>query len=74
MRYILDFYAQQCYNAVRNQPNDPSDRSDPMIERRNTMNIIAFLKDLFVSAPTATSISSDSYVMVSGEYAVRVLR
>ena len=74
MLYILDIYAQRCYNAVRNQPNDPNDRSDPMIERRNTMNIIAFLKDLFVSAPTATSISSDSCVMVSGEYAVRVLR
>lgn len=38
------------------------------------MNFIAFLKDLFVSAPTATSISSESSLMVSGEYAVRVLR
>lgn len=38
------------------------------------MNIIAFLKDLFVSAPTAVSISSDSSFLVSGEYAVRVQR
>ena len=38
------------------------------------MNFIAFLNDLFVSAPTVTSISSESSLMVSGEYAVRVLR
>ena len=74
MQYILDFYAQRCYNAARNQPNDPSDRSDSKIERSNIMSLIDFLKDLVHSAPTAVSISSDSSLIVSGEYAVRVQR
>ncbi len=38
------------------------------------MRIIAFLKDLFESAPTVVSISSDSCVIVSGEYVTRVQR
>ena len=74
MRYILDIYAQRCYNAARNQPSDPPDRSNLMIERRNNMFIIDFLKDLVHSAPTAVSISSDNSLIVSGEYAVRVQR
>ena len=74
MQYILDIYSQRCYNAPRNQPIDPLDRSNPTIERRNNMFIIDFLKDLVHSAPTAVSISSDSSLIVSGEYAVRVQR
>lgn len=38
------------------------------------MSIIEFLKDLFQSAPSVASISSDSCMMVSGDCMVRVLR
>ena len=44
------------------------------IERRIVMSFVEFLKDMFQSAPSVVSISSDSSVFVSGESMVRVQR
>mgnify|MGYP007070069407 CR=1 FL=1 len=38
------------------------------------MSILATLKELFQTSPSVVSISSDSSVLVGGDYAVRVLR